>query len=152
MASQWLTPQVQVQRAVDPVDPLVVPDMTFDVAQMQETHAEAPSLLDISQPDQEAGDHLVLVVALRAVAKAGLADPEGPACQRDAEAPSFHRRFGQLAALGWPCHFFPTASFSRSFYMLRSANMRFRRRFASSRDFIWLIMDASMPPYLARHL
>ncbi|MFT6773361.1 MAG: hypothetical protein ACJA1L_001071, partial [Paracoccaceae bacterium] len=34
----------------------------------------------------------------------------------------------------------------------RSGYIRFRRRSPSSRAFIWLIMDASMPPYLARHL
>lgn len=36
--------------------------------------------------------------------------------------------------------------------MLRSVNMRYSRRFSSSKAFIWLIIDASMPPYLARHL
>ena len=32
------------------------------------------------------------------------------------------------------------------------ALMRFSRRFSSSKTFIWLIMDASMPADLARHL
>ena len=36
--------------------------------------------------------------------------------------------------------------------MLGSANMRFNRRFLSAKAFIWLIIDASMPPYPARHL
>ena len=33
--------------------------------------------------------------------------------------------------------------------MLSSAYIFFSRRFSSSRAFIWLIIDASMPPYLA---
>lgn len=48
--------------------------------------------------------------------------------------------------------FFPRASFKRSACMLKSAYIRFNRRFSSSRAFIWLIMEASMPPYFARHL
>jgi len=36
--------------------------------------------------------------------------------------------------------------------MPRSAYIRFKRRLSSSSGFIRLIMDASMPPYLARHL
>ncbi|WP_211243755.1 hypothetical protein, partial [Paracoccus hibiscisoli] len=32
----WLTPHVQFQRAIDAVDPLVVPEMTLHVAQVQE--------------------------------------------------------------------------------------------------------------------
>jgi hypothetical protein len=36
--------------------------------------------------------------------------------------------------------------------MLSSANIFFRRRFSSSMAFIEDTMDASMPPYLARHL
>lgn len=147
-----LDPQVQLQLAVDPVDPLVVPDMSLDVPQVQETQAETPGLVDIRQPDQQIGNHLVLVVTLRTIAKAGLADAERPAGQRDADPLRRHRLLGQLPALSWPRHFFPRASRSRSACMLRSANMRFSRLFSSSRAFIWLIMDASMPPNFARHL
>lgn len=36
--------------------------------------------------------------------------------------------------------------------MLLSAYIFFSRRFLSSRAFIWLVIDASMLPYLDRHL
>lgn len=36
--------------------------------------------------------------------------------------------------------------------MLRSANMCFRRRFSSSKAFVWPIMAASIPPHFARHV
>src|SRR5690606_4396284 len=106
----------------------------------------------LGQPFQKVGDELILGIALRAVAKTGLADTKGPTGQRDADPLRRHCLLGQLAALSWPCHFFPRASLSNSACMLRSANMRFSRRFSSSRDFIWLIIDASMPPYFERHL
>jgi hypothetical protein len=80
-----LDPQVQFQRAIDAVDAFVVPGMALHVAQVQETQAEPPGLAGIGQPDQQIGDLFVLVLQLRAVAIAGLADPEGPAGQRDAD-------------------------------------------------------------------
>ena len=49
----WLDPQVQFQRAIDAIDALVVPRMTFDIAQMQEAQAEAPGLAGVGQPDRE---------------------------------------------------------------------------------------------------
>jgi hypothetical protein len=66
--------------------------------------------------------------------------------------------------LKWLGHFFPRASFSKSACMLRSAYIRFSRRFSfggalgpvafapHSMAFIWLTMDASMPLYFACHL
>ena len=51
-----------------------------------------------------------------------------------------------------PCHFFPRASFNKSACMRWSAYIRLSPRFSSSMVFIWLITDASMPPYFARHL
>ena len=35
--------------------------------------------------------------------------------------------------------------------MLKSANIFLCRRFSSSLAFVWAIIDASMPPYFARH-
>ena len=58
---------------------------------------------------------------------------------------------GQLAALSWPRHFFPSASRSRSACMLRSANMRFSRRFSSSSVFSFCASDTLMPLYFAFH-
>lgn len=101
-----LDPQVEFQRAVDPIDAFVVPRVALDVTQMQETQAKTPSLSRICQPRQQIGDHRVLVLQLRAVTITGLADPEGPARQRDANAPSLHRRFGHLTAPRWPIYFF----------------------------------------------
>ena len=59
-----LDPQVQFQLAVDPIDAFVVPRMTFDVPQMQETQAKSPCLARVCQPRQQIGDHLVLVLQL----------------------------------------------------------------------------------------
>ncbi len=41
----WLDPQVQFQLAIDAIDPLVVPAMPTDIAQVEEAQAEAPALL-----------------------------------------------------------------------------------------------------------
>jgi hypothetical protein len=41
-ALPWLDPQVQFKRAIDAVDPLVVPGEALDVPQIQEAQAEAP--------------------------------------------------------------------------------------------------------------
>src|SRR5690606_24264506 len=103
-------------------------------------------------PDEEIGDLFVLLVQLGAVTIAGLADLEGAAGERNAHPSQRHCFPGHLSALRWPRHFFPRASLSSSACMLISAYIFFSRRFSSSRAFIWLIIDASMPPYLARHL
>jgi len=47
---------------------------------------------------------------------------------------------------------FPRASFSNSFCMLSSANIRFSRWFSAVTVFISAISEASLPPYFARHL
>jgi hypothetical protein len=49
--------------------------MPLHVPQVEEAQPEPPRLVDIGQPHQQIGDYLVLVVALRAVAETGLADP-----------------------------------------------------------------------------
>jgi hypothetical protein len=60
-------------------------------------------------------------------------------------------------------YFFPISSFSKSACMLRSAYIRISRRLSfggalepvafapHSMAFIWLTMDASIPPYFDRH-
>jgi len=147
-----LDPQVQLHDAVDAVDAFVVPEMPLHVPQVQKTQPEAPRLARVCQADQQVSDQLVLIAEQRTVAIARLSHTERSAGKCDADPSMFYGLGGHLATLRWPSHFFPRASFSRSGCMLRSANMRFRRRFSSSRLFIWLIMDASMPPYFARHL
>src|SRR5690606_21394184 len=151
-ALAWLDPEVQLQLAVDAVYALVVPAMSPDIAQVKKAQAEAPGLLRPRQPDEEIGDLLVIIVQLGAITIAGLADTKGAAGERDAHPTQRHCFPGHLSALRWPCHFFPRASLSNSACMLISAYIFFNRRFSSSRDFIWLIIEASMPPYLARHL
>ena len=81
-----LDPQVQLQIAVDPVDALVVPAMSLDIAQVQKAQAEALGLLRLRQPEQQVSDLLVLIVQFGAVSIAGLADVECPTSQRDADA------------------------------------------------------------------
>ena len=48
--------QVKLQRAIDPIDPLVIPTVPLDVAQVQETQGEPPGLAGIGQPGQQIGD------------------------------------------------------------------------------------------------
>ena len=47
--------------------------MPLDIPHVQETQAEAPGLLHPRQPEQQVGDLLVLVIAIRAVPIASLA-------------------------------------------------------------------------------
>ena len=93
-------PQVQLQRAVNPLDPLVVPGMAFDVAQVQKASPKPPGLPGVGQSDQPIGDLRVLVAQLRAVAIAGLADPERPAGQSNADPNYCHRVTANDGAIG----------------------------------------------------
>ena len=68
---------------------LVVPRVALDVVQMQETQAKTPICSCIREPCQQIGDRLVPVLQLWAVTITGLANPEGPARQCDADATSF---------------------------------------------------------------
>jgi hypothetical protein len=103
---------------------------------------QTPGFAGIGQPNQQIGDLFVLGAQLRAIPIAGLAHPKRPASQRTTGPASRHRSLGHLAAL----------THGKSACMLRSAYIHFSRRFSSSIAFIWLIKDASMPPYFARHL
>lgn len=51
-----LDSQVQLQFPIDPVHPLVIPAMTFHVAQVQEAQAELPVALVVRKPNQVVGD------------------------------------------------------------------------------------------------
>jgi len=66
---------------------------------MQEAQAKTPRLAGVRQADQQIGDLFILGPQRRAIAITGLANPEGPACQRNADTSSFHCSFGHLAAL-----------------------------------------------------
>ena len=97
-------PQVQFKRAIDAIDALVVPRVSLHVAQMQETQPKHPGLAGVGQPDQQISDLFVLGLQLRAIAIAGLADPEGPTGEGNAHPTSRHRFLGHLAALRLPRH------------------------------------------------
>jgi hypothetical protein len=58
----------------------------------------------------------------------------------------------RLPSLRWPRHSFPRASLTSSPCMLISAYIFLSRWFSSNGAFIWLIIGASMPPYLDRDL
>jgi hypothetical protein len=85
-----LDPQVQFQLAVDAVNAFVVPRMTSDVAQVQETQPEPLGLPGVRQADQKIRDFLVLGAQLWAITIAGLADTKGPAGQRNADLVARH--------------------------------------------------------------
>ncbi len=157
-----LDPDVQFKLTINAVNAFMVPVMPPDIAQIKETQTEAPGLLCLRQSDQEIGNLLVLVIQPGAVTITCLTDLEGAAGNRNAH-PSQRQCFpGHFSALRWPRHFFPRASLSSSACMLISAYIFFRRRLLrraidsldqllfrlrSSRAFIWLIIEASMPPY-----
>ena len=103
---------------------------------MQKTQPKSLSFTSFRQTGQQISDLFILVEQLWAVTIAGLADPKGASRQSNAGSAPFHHRFGHLSALSWPNYFFPRASFSKSFSMLRSAYIRFSLRFSSSIAFI----------------
>ena len=90
--------------------------------------------------------------AMQSTMRRAAAIPEGPTGHGNADAPPPDCSFGHLSAFRWPIYFFPKASFKSSFCIDRSANIRFNRRFSSSSAFFSDIIDASIPPYLERHL
>ncbi len=77
-APPWLDPQVQFRFAVNPANALAVPGMPADIAQIQEAQAKVPRSVRLGQAFEKIRDGLVLGTAPWAVAKADLADPEGP--------------------------------------------------------------------------
>ena len=117
--------RVELQIAVDPVYPLVVPAMAFDVPQMQKAESESPCAMGFREACQQVGDPLVLGFELRDVAVAALADPEGPAGKCYAHAFLRHSILGQFTTPGWPSYFFPRASLRSSFCIDSSASQRF---------------------------
>jgi hypothetical protein len=114
----------------------MIPDMSLYIAQIQETQAKSPSSVSLCQSRQKSGNPVVLLCQSWTIAKAGLGYLKNPTGQRNADPVMRHSLCGQFPALGWPLHFFPKASFRISVCMLRSAYIRFSRRFSSSRAFI----------------
>ena len=144
-------PQVQLQLTINPVYALVVPSKALHVAQIQKAKANAPRLTVGRQTHQTSRDLSILIIELAFITIARLADLKPAARHRDADTPSLHRSHGHLPSLRWPHRFFPRASFSKSFYMLISAYIRFRRRFSASIAFNYDTIEASIPPNFERH-
>ena len=69
-----LDSKVQLQIAVDPVDPLVIPSEPLDVSQKKVAKSETPVLLVVGQTDQPVSNLGVLVRELRLIPIAVLAD------------------------------------------------------------------------------
>ena len=107
----------------------MVPLKAFDFSQIQKVQAKAPSLSIGPQPF---------------IAVAGLTDLERTAGQCDTDRPVLDCLRGPLSSLRWPYGFFQELPFSKSFCMLISACIRFRRRFSSAIAFICDIIDASI--------
>src|SRR5690554_7771013 len=82
-----LDSQVQLQLAVYPVHPLVIPAVALDVAQEQEAQAESPVALIRGQPDQPVGNLGILIAQQPLITVAGFADAIGLAGEPDADAP-----------------------------------------------------------------
>ncbi len=74
-----LDPQVQLQFPIDPVHPLVIPAVTFHVAQLQEAQTEPPVALIVRKPDQVIGYFSIFRRQPRLVAIAGNADAKNQA-------------------------------------------------------------------------
>ena len=69
-----LDQKVRFQLAIDPIDVLMVPVMSLDFAHVQKAQSKTPGPVRLGQPFQQVCDELILSIALRAVAKTGLAD------------------------------------------------------------------------------
>lgn len=80
----WLDAQIELELAIDPIHPLVIPAVALHVSQIQTAQAKAPVALVVGQADQVIGGLGILGRALRLVAVAGFADPER--CTRHAYA------------------------------------------------------------------
>jgi len=55
-----LDPQIQLQLAVNAIDPLVIPSVALHVAQIQQAQPESPVALIVGQANQEIGDFDIL--------------------------------------------------------------------------------------------
>src|SRR5690554_6417011 len=147
-----LNAQVQLQLPVNPINPFVIPAKSFDVPQMQKAQAKAPVPLVMGQPDQPIRDLGILAAELCPIAIAGLADAEHPASQANTDLLLTDGFLRHLTATRRLYHFFSMASLRMSAFSRSSAYIFLSRRFSSSSSFNRAIMDASMPPNLARHL
>lgn len=85
-----LDPQVQLQRAIDPIDAFVVPGDDPSGCEGARNTSQSPKSCGHRSARQKIGDLLILALQLRAVAKTGLVDPEGPASQRNADLVARH--------------------------------------------------------------
>src|SRR5690606_3105162 len=147
-----LDSQVQLQLAINPVHPLVIPAVAFHVAQVQEAQAETPVALVVRKPDQVVGDLGILRGQPRLVAIAGNADLEGQTRLLDTDPARAHRMLRHLSPPRWLHHFFAMASWIISALRRSSAYIFLSRRFSSSNSRSRAINEASIPPNLARHL
>ena len=91
-----LDPEIQLQLAIDAVNPLVVPAKALDVAQIEKTQAETPCLPGRRQAQQPVGNLLVLTVELASITIARLAYPERPAGERHADGVVLNGLHGHL--------------------------------------------------------
>src|SRR5690606_4337780 len=137
---------------VNAVDTLVVPQIALYVAKVQVAQTKAPVALIVSQTQQPIGNDSIFTAELGAIPVAALTDLEGLTCQTDTHAHLGDCTLCHLAALRWLHHFFSMASLSTSALRRSSAYIFFRRRFSSSSSFNRAIIEASIPPNLARHL
>src|SRR5690606_22281802 len=94
----------------------------------------------------------ILIRQPRAISIAGLRNREQTARTLDRNAMVRYRLGGHLFPVRWPHHFFAIASRRISQSILDSTYIVFSRRFSSSSSRKRVMLDTSMPPYLARHL
>ena len=72
-------PQVQLQLAINPVDPFVIPGETFNVAQVQETQPKAPVPAVGRQTHKPVSDDTILIVEFTLIPITRFADAKRPA-------------------------------------------------------------------------
>src|SRR5690606_11505846 len=110
------------------------------------------SLTILGQTQQPVGDQGILAAQPGLVPVARLTDSEQPTSQPDTDRFLCDGLLRHLTAARRLHHFFSMASLSISALSRSSAYIFFRRRFSSSSSLSRVIMDASMPPNLDRHL
>ncbi|KDE19233.1 hypothetical protein AZ09_13080 [Acetobacter aceti 1023] len=75
-APAGFNPQVEFQFPIDPINPLMIPELSLHIAQIQETQTKSPSPVNLGQSYQKIGNPVVLRRQSWTIAKAGLDIPK----------------------------------------------------------------------------
>ncbi|ASL40877.1 hypothetical protein CBI36_10915 [Acetobacter oryzifermentans] len=83
-APTQFNPQVEFQIPINPINPLMVPEMSLHIVQIQETQTKSPSPMSLCQSRQQIGNPVILLCQSWTIAKAGLGYLKNPTGQCNA--------------------------------------------------------------------